>query len=153
VKNSPRIHQAGDFSAGLAPVQDPISRKWGYINTLGDYSIRPQFEAALPFHEGFAGVMLNDLWGFINRRGQWRVNPVYFRFSSFESGLAPVLIKKPEAPLKESKSAYIDKTGKLVIAANYDDVSPFYGGLAWVLVGDMSGYIDETGTYIWKPTK
>ena len=62
---------------------------------------------------------------------------------------------------RSTKRGYIDKTGKLVIARQYDVAETFYEGLAAVMVGEISvyddssgkwGYIDTSGKYVWEPT-
>ena len=43
------------------------------------------------------------------------------------------------------KWGFIDKTGKLIIAAEYDEVVHFTSGLAMVRKGGRTGYIDKSG--------
>lgn len=43
-----------------------VNRKAGFQNVKGDIFIPAQFDDALCFSEGLAGVKLNDKWGFIN---------------------------------------------------------------------------------------
>ena len=57
---------------------------------------------------------------------------------------------KSNAP-EAGKLGYIDKTGKVVISQQFDDVSPFSEGLAWAGIGDKCGYIDKTGNYVIAP--
>ncbi len=49
------------------------------------------------------------------------------------------------------KFGYINKDGKVVIPAKYDEVFPFKNGRARVRVGERIGYIDRDGNYIQKP--
>lgn len=46
---------------------------------------------------------------------------------------------------------YIDKTGKMVIPAQFDLAMPFHNGRAYVRVGERWGIIDKTGNWIMKP--
>ena len=48
----------------------------------------------------------------------------------------------------ENKWGFIDKAGKLVIAAEFDDVGPFSEGLAAVNQNGKWGYIDRTGQVV-----
>ncbi len=52
----------------LEAVND-INWKWGYIDN-SKLVIPFQYHNALPFHEGLAGVNLNDQWGFIDKTGK-----------------------------------------------------------------------------------
>lgn len=46
---------------------------------------------------------------------------------------------------------YIDKTGKLVIPAQYDVALPFHNGRAYVRIAQRWGIIDKAGNWIMKP--
>ena len=48
----------------------------------------------------------------------------------------------------DSKWGFIDKTGKLVISAQFDDVGPFSEGLAAVNQNGKWGYIDRSGEVV-----
>jgi hypothetical protein len=47
-----------------------------------------------------------------------------------------------------NKWGYIDKTGKYVINAQFEDANRFSDGLAPVKLGGKYGYIDKTGKYV-----
>jgi hypothetical protein len=56
--------------------------------------------------------------------------------------------------LEQGKCGYIDKTGRVVIATQFDnmlDLESFYDGLALVKVGGKYGYIDKTGQVVITP--
>lgn len=46
-----------------------IDGKWGFIDKNGEVKIKPQFEDARSFSNGFAAVKSNGKWGFINGKG------------------------------------------------------------------------------------
>jgi hypothetical protein len=50
----PIYEKAGDFLNGYAPVC--IDKRWGYINTKGDFLVKPKFVYAFPFSCGLAKV-------------------------------------------------------------------------------------------------
>jgi hypothetical protein len=52
------------------------------------------YEAADPFSEGLASVLVKGKWGYINKEGKMQVNPRYFASGVFSNGLAPVEIDK-----------------------------------------------------------
>ncbi len=64
----------GSFNSGLARVQ--IGEKWGYINTKGDFLIKPQYDYAIDFRDGFALVWLGKNVFIINTDGKqiWEYN-------------------------------------------------------------------------------
>jgi gliding motility-associated-like protein len=51
-----RYDEVGTWSDGLAPVR--TGSKWGYAGRRGLLAIRARFDAARPFHEGFASVRI-----------------------------------------------------------------------------------------------
>lgn len=53
------FYDAKSFSGGLAPVQDTLQKDkslWGYINTSGQYVIKPSYLYAMCFSQGRAAV-------------------------------------------------------------------------------------------------
>lgn len=82
--------QVQGFSEGLAAVL--VAKKgWGYIDKQGNFAIAPQFDGALSFHEGLAGVQIGAKWGFIDRGGQVVIEPQYERVNYFSEGMAVVV--------------------------------------------------------------
>ncbi|MDR1706316.1 MAG: WG repeat-containing protein, partial [Clostridiales bacterium] len=58
----------------------------------------------------------------------------------FREGLAPVI--------KDDKWGFIDKTGKVVVPLEYDQVYSFSEGLAPVIKDGKYGFIDKTGKVV-----
>ncbi len=65
----------GDFSEGFAWVK--INEKRGFINTIGEIVIQPNFDAVKEFHNGYAAVKIGEHWGLINSRGEVAI-PIEF---------------------------------------------------------------------------
>ena len=83
--------------------------------------------------------------GYMNGAGQWVVPAQFADGGEFKEGLAPVMV--------EGKWGYIDETGKLAIAPQFDIADMFIGGLANVGHRDAGGgfrfgAIDRTGTLV-----
>jgi hypothetical protein len=82
------------FSEGLACVE---TKKWGFINTSGQFVITPQFDEAAPFSEGFASVTFWDKSktsrhknGYIDKSGRLVIKPQFDITQPFSEGLAAV---------------------------------------------------------------
>jgi hypothetical protein len=61
----------------------------------------------------------------------------------FSEGVAPVQI--------DTRWAYIDKTGNLVVQPRFDMAEPFSDGVARVRKGDLYGYLDHSGAFVIDP--
>ena len=148
-----------DFSEGLAainvgakPDSDwyPSGGKWGYIDKTGKFVIEPRFDGAEDFSEGLAPVKLGDKWGYIDKTGKLVIKRQFDYTGAFSEGLALVeVVDKTVGP----EFGYIGKTGKYAINQQFGDAFGFSGGLAWVRIDDKRGYIDNTGKYVWEPSK
>lgn len=159
--------KVGGFSEGLARFER--DGKWGYIDTTGAVVITPKFSWAKEFHEGLANVQVtgergddDGLWGFIDKTGKIVIAPDYevaFGGSynnigsddhddeSFREGLALVTTN--------SKSGFINKSGKIVIPIQFAYAYPFSEGLAAAAVSSepdsLWGFIDKTGNWAIAP--
>jgi hypothetical protein len=119
--------ELGRFSQGLAPARK--GAKWGYIDHSMKWVIEPQFAAAAPFAEGLAPVAQSDPPPPDDPKqyGSWRRGR------------------------KKMGWSYIDKTGKTVISATFDDAWLFSEGRAPVCVDGKWGYIGTSGTVVVEP--
>lgn len=52
----------------LKLVQD-YSGKWGFCTQSGRMVIKPKYDNAFPFRDGFAAVERDGKWGYINEQG------------------------------------------------------------------------------------
>jgi hypothetical protein len=119
----PQFDMTYGFDGGdLAPVQ--INKKWGYIDRLGKMIVQPKFDQALELQNGCAKVELNKKWGCIvgvstdpnHSLGELITNP---RFDA----ILPTLSGGSSRVAVNKKWGYIDRTGKVVIEPQFDDVS------------------------------
>jgi hypothetical protein len=96
VQWGPVFRQAGEFNEGLAPVQDAVSGKWGFIDTSGAVVIEPRFDGWMTdyltshqgFHQGLAAARLDGLVGFVDTTGEWVIEPRYYVSGGFADGFA-----------------------------------------------------------------
>ena len=111
------------------------------------------------FSEGLVPVTIKEKTGFMDRTGKLVIEPQFEDAQDLSEGLAPVKVRSEETtwcPREESGSrkgftmkwGYIDKTGKLVIPAQYESVGAFSEGLAAINNCDSAFFIDKTGKKI-----
>jgi len=87
VANSPH-NLLGYFEDGLAVVQDPASKRTGYIGTGGNLRIETKFQQAFTFSEGTAAVKEKDAeWGVIDTAGGYVIQPKYRSLSRMRDGV------------------------------------------------------------------
>ena len=149
-----------DFDEGLAPVE--VDEKWGFIDKTGKMVVEPQYVApGISFHDGLAEVRKGDpeetnyfrlKSGFIDKKGQVVIDFQYDETSNFSEGLSYVE--------KNGQSAFIDKTGKVIIEGyDWDDdwfyqieSSPeFHEGLCPVCIPEKYGLRNGLGKIITEP--
>jgi hypothetical protein len=160
----------------LIPVKS--GDKWGYINKKGEYQINPQFKDADFFHDGLAYVVSEDgKTGYISEDGKYKIPAEFKDGTPFKEGLAfvvsdggvPICIDKSgktKFELKEAKyvfwfseglavfmshddkTGFVDKSGKVVINAQFESAGAFSEGLAHVRQEGKSGFIDKSGKIV-----
>ena len=118
-------------------------KKFGFINSKGEWVIQPTYDKVRAFRNGLAPVMQNKKWGYINSKGE-TIIPLEYRDAEIfsEDGLAPV---------KEKKLwAFINDKGELITEYDYEISSGGWIGSAFAkkrlskygLVIPNFGYID-----------
>ena len=126
-----------EFSEGLAGVK--VGDKWGFIDTTGNFVIKPQFDEVGYFHEGRAyflilpnwedlhkGFTTDTLWGFIDKKGNKVIRQKFKSCSDFTSGIAAIM--------EGDKYGYIKLDGNYLIQPCYKYAEPFNeNGLAIVV--------------------
>ena len=58
----------------------------GFIDTEGNWTIRPKFQEAKSFKDGVAVVKIDDKWGLIEKSGAYIVEPEFDYITSYEDG-------------------------------------------------------------------
>jgi hypothetical protein len=160
------------FSEGLMPVK--IGEKYGFADHEGRLVIFPRFDDARDFGEGLAPVEVKDKWGYVGRDGELKIEPQFDEASRFSEGLAAVcyVIAKPKTKDERVESlffgedtnercGYIDRSGVVVIAPQFNEANEFSNGLAAVRVGRSErvitgedakagkwGFVDRSGNFV-----
>jgi hypothetical protein len=157
-----KFTHAESFSEGLAAVSE------GDTGEFINHDAKPVFavplDVTLGFREGIAGVLYHGSLAYYDLTGKKISPPLGYgpKSHSFSEGLVPVEIN--------GKSGYMDRNGKLVIEAQFEDAEDFSEGLAPVKVRSEEttwcppeesgtrkgftmkwGYIDKTGKMIIAP--
>jgi hypothetical protein len=111
------------------------------------------------FSEGLAPIEINGKTGFMDRTGKVVIEPQFEDAEDFKEGLAPVKVRGevmtrcPREPSGSQKSfrmkwGYIDKTGKMVVPAEFESADSFSEGLGAINQCDEGFFIDKTGKKI-----
>jgi hypothetical protein len=155
----------GDASEGM--VRFERDGRWGYLDTTGKVVIEPRFPWAEDFHEGRAFVQVggepldyNGRWAFIDSSGNLVTKADFEQLhgdgegelTRFYDGLAMVQPKDNEY---SEKKGFIDRDGRMVIAARFTYVDRFAEGLAAATesrYGETGwGHIDKSGQWAIQP--
>ena len=137
------------FSDGLLGIPDPKTRKWGFVDTTGKWTVEPSYALTGIFSEGLASADIRkkgkELTGFIDSQGK-TVIPFQFRCfrSKFSEGLASFFVEDPQ---RGDMVGAISKTGEVAIQPRFKLMREFHEGMAvYEPFGTEGyGYIDKTG--------
>jgi hypothetical protein len=89
--------------------------KYGYADSSGTWIIKPVFDDASAFREGFAGVCKNDSCYFINKSGEKTSELSFEETDDYHNGIA--IVKK------QNRYYLINRSGQL-ITKGFEDISP-----------------------------
>ena len=137
-RNSTEIH--------IAAISTISGFRWGYINSKGEFVIKPVYNWAREFQEnGLAVVSAKNLLGIIDKSGKYVVQPKYQSIQEFSEGLAVVI--------SEKGFMVIDENGLEVTSEVYNYIGTFKNGRAVVSMVStdgrwLYGYIDSEGDIV-----
>ena len=134
------ITNINEFREYLSPVE--VDDQFiGFIDTLGNMVIKPQFIRTGYFKEGLAWVVTPDnKTGFINEKGEWMVDAKYITVGYFYGGVAWV-------KTFDNLVGYVNSKGDLLIEPYFNTANHFDpgSGLALVEKDEKWQYIDTLG--------
>jgi hypothetical protein len=124
--------------------------RWGAISLQGEEVIPiGYFDSIDVFHDGLAAVEREGAGGYIDGEGHLVIPLGHNRIRggrAFSSGLAPALGGRGSRWLW----GYIDKSGKWVIDAKFDDAHPFQQELAFVELKNSVAFVDRKGRLVYE---
>jgi hypothetical protein len=142
-----RYDYAFSFAEGQAPVR--VGDRWGYIDKNGTIVIPPRFDSASLFSDGRGLVSGNKLFGYIDRTGEYVITPQFDHAETFSEGRAVVRNRI------SGGYYYIDREGRNAFPGTFDLASPFFKGLAHVLLpsdnsanSGRAAYINPSGAIV-----
>ena len=131
------------FSDGLLPASE--GGKWGYIDTKGNWVIKPRYDGTTVFSEKLGGFKdpQSRKWGFVDTKGKVVIKAQFEDIGEFKDGIAPAK--------DNGKWGFVDTKGEWVIENNFKDIAPFQEKMARAqdTTGDW-GYINKKGEWIIK---
>lgn len=135
----PGLNRLMDFNDGRGLVRD---EKYRYYYITEQAKLYDGFyDSAGSFRHGVAVVKIEGLWGVINQKGIEIVPPKYDKIENFEDGYAKVRIKE--------FSGLSNLNGETIVSPDYEYISYAGEGIFRVEQGDMIGYFDRSGKWIW----
>lgn len=129
-----------------APVKTIGGVKWGYIDSRGQFIIKPQYNSARDFQDnGMAVVEEGDLYGLIDVSGRYTVEPKYETINEFKEGRAIVVNKEG--------FKVIDESGKELTSKAYTYIGSYTEGRAIFSIENsegnwLYGFLDREGKEI-----
>lgn len=132
----------------LFPIRNSAN-KWGYINTVGDVILPPQFDnIGTHMSDGLLAIQMSGKWGFINEYGHIAIPLQYDYARTFSNGVAVVSTNKKQY---SERYEVIDTKGNTIIPPEFSEVHNFVDGVAWVREeSDLHnvGVIDKKGNIV-----
>lgn len=130
---------AANATTNLVPYRD--GDKWGFARPDGSILVQPKYEFAYLRDDGFGYIYDKERTGLVSPEGKIISNFEYTNIGEFREGLAMVYTPYEQA-------GYIDMTGRLAIAAVYQEAYDFRNGIAVVKKNDQYLLLRKDGTVI-----
>jgi hypothetical protein len=90
--SEPIYADLGQLSNGLIPFKFKTGYGYGYMDSLFNAKIRPKFQLANNFSNGYAAVMVNMKWGIIDIYGKIVAKPKYDTVFSINNHIATAVL-------------------------------------------------------------
>jgi len=142
-RGKPRINSEQILLASISSV---YGLRWGYINSIGDFVIKPVYNVARQFQKnGMAVITIGNLSGVIDKTGKYIVKPKYQSIEEFSEGRAVVASDKG--------FMVIDEKGFEVTSKVYNYIGSFKDGIAVFSIVSQDGrglygYLNRQGNIV-----
>ncbi|MCY6371699.1 WG repeat-containing protein [Clostridium ganghwense] len=129
-----------------ASVKNIDGVKWGYINNIGEFIIKPKYDYANSFQDNYLAIVeFKNRYGIIDESGKYVVHPKYDTINQFSEGRA-VIVDKGGFKL-------IDESGKEITTKQYNFIGTFQEERALYSITDsqgkwLYGYLDRQGNKV-----
>lgn len=132
------------FAQDLKPKKDKESKKYGFINKADEWVVKPIYDDADKFKDGFAKIYLNKKEGLITETGAVLLEPQFDDIEKFKDGVAFVKNNK--------KYGFIDRSGKILCEPKYDIIEKFSRDIITTMQkGPLFGLIKNDGSVLIEP--
>lgn len=176
VHNLPKNYMIGNFSDGMAPIQNLKTGKWGFVDKKGGQAIDPKYDTVYSFSNGIALVKFKGEYQHINKAGgKKKIDAAAGQSLEFVNDFAKIKTARgigfigknlkmlphfgkdasnfnqdglAAIETEDNELAYINKSGKIAFKVAYDRIGNFNNGLAWVCKNDKYGYINTKGELV-----
>jgi hypothetical protein len=156
-----------------------VNDRFGFIDTLGNIKIEPEYTYASQFSENLAVVHLGAKAGYIDTNGNLLIARQFDHATQFKNGVAivghnkkyglidgsgnlivgylydwltPSLINENRIGFKnDGRWGYLSMEGVVLIDNKYESISMFNNGTAKVEINGFYGVIDSSGKYLLEP--
>ena len=115
--------------------------EWGYVDTLGELVVSPQYSFARDFKKNVGIVVIGDKWGMVNNKGKTLLPCQYDELGFIDkTGNQVLRIFK-----KEEKYGLIDTLGRMAVGVQYDEIGTYAEGRLAVKRQGRWGFVDPNG--------
>ncbi len=115
--------------------------EWGYIDTLGQVTIKPNYTYVEPMLNGAGLVNCEGKWGMVDLQGTDLISCQYDRIEFLEN----MDNRMVRVYLEQPKYGLVDTLGQLTVSAIYEEIGSFSGGRLAVKRQGLWGFVDRNG--------
>lgn len=114
---------------------------WGYLDTLGETIVAPQYSFAKDFVNEVGIVACGEKWGMLSKKGRELI-PCHYDEVGFLENTNNQIIRIYQ---KNEKCGLIDTLGQLTVSLKYDEIGSFSEGRLAVKRNGRWGFVNPNG--------